>query len=382
MILALAASLILGITGYAAGGTAGDPLISLSYLKTVFTPKIEQQAAASADKLLQQSQTALDTAYENKLDKAGAQMEQLLHDRVAQKVIDKLAQQGMAEVKAGMREITVYQGEQIVGTPGAGIIMVSGAGKICGPAGSEVVNITAGGVRTPGMVIRTGIYYMVTADNASGIEVTSASAKVLVQDGCRIAGRYAAQYTDYADALKFLGLFLGSNNGYELDRAPTRQEALIMLIRLLGEEQAALRHSGQTHFTDLTGWPEGHKYIAYGADMGYTKGDGTNTFSQYKTADAYMYVTFVLRSLGYSDAAGDFVWNSTSLTLAQQLGLLTAEDVAEIRSTGLMRDHVAKISYNALSVKLKGSSQTLGNKLVGRGVITNAQLQQAAQYLK
>ena len=45
--------------------------------------------------------------------------------------------------------------------------------------------------------------------------------------------------TDKAQVLNELGLFQGTNNGYELDRAPTRTEAGVMLIRLLGVEKQA-----------------------------------------------------------------------------------------------------------------------------------------------
>ena len=43
-----------------------------------------------------------------------------------------------------------------------------------------------------------------------------------------------------ADVLNTLGLFKGTENGYELDKPLTRMEALIMLIRLSGNELDAL----------------------------------------------------------------------------------------------------------------------------------------------
>lgn len=44
----------------------------------------------------------------------------------------------------------------------------------------------------------------------------------------------AASYDNCADRLSDLGLFQGTGNGYQLDRAPTRAEAATMLVRLLG----------------------------------------------------------------------------------------------------------------------------------------------------
>ncbi len=48
----------------------------------------------------------------------------------------------------------------------------------------------------------------------------------------------ASTYEDYAECLSDLG-FCRTGNGFELDRAPTRIEGLIMLIRLLGAEEEA-----------------------------------------------------------------------------------------------------------------------------------------------
>lgn len=44
-----------------------------------------------------------------------------------------------------------------------------------------------------------------------------------------------------------LGLFRGTEQGYELDRTMTRAEGAVMLTRLLGGEQEALKGSYQIH---------------------------------------------------------------------------------------------------------------------------------------
>ena len=159
-----------------------------------------------------------------------------------------------------------------------------------------------------------------------------------------------------------------------------------MLIRLLGEEPDALAYTEPGTFGDVTGWADGQKYICYAEHMGYTNGngrmaDGRTKFSQYDSASLDMYLTFVLRALGYDDKAGDFVWNTTSRTLAEKIGLLTDNDVQGILKTGLMRDHVVYISYHALWATLKNSTSTLGDKLVTKGVVTRTALD-AAKGLK
>ena len=61
-----------------------------------------------------------------------------------------------------------------------------------------------------------------------------------------------------ADALNQLGLFNGTDKGYELEKPLTRLEALIMLIRLSGKEIDALYPEEElTHpFTDTPDWED------------------------------------------------------------------------------------------------------------------------------
>ena len=123
------------------------------------------------------------------------------------------------------------------------------------------------------------------------------------------------------------------------------------------------------------------KYIGYAYDNGITKGTNTeNTlFSPNMELDGKMYVTFVLRALGYDDSKGDFHWETSSYDLAKSVGILTDEDIADINGGGFYRDHVVKISFKALSVELKGENRTLGQKLVADGVFTQDQLNKAFQ---
>lgn len=53
------------------------------------------------------------------------------------------------------------------------------------------------------------------------------------------AGADAAQFEEAAEELAAVGVFRGTSGGFELDRAPTRSEAAIMLTRLFGAEETA-----------------------------------------------------------------------------------------------------------------------------------------------
>lgn len=78
------------------------------------------------------------------------------------------------------------------------------------------------------------------------------------------APAHAAEHMAEADVLHELGLLLGTGDladGYALDRAPTRMEAGIMLLRLLGRYDEAGRTGGAHPFTDVPAW--GEPYVGY-----------------------------------------------------------------------------------------------------------------------
>ena len=105
---------------------------------------------------------------------------------------------------------------------------------------------------------------------------------------------------DYANSLAPLGVFVGTGSGYELERAPTRVEGLVMLIRLLGvEDEARSMNGSKVPFTDVPKWASG--YVAYAYDNELTKGVSETKFGSLNNMDAKAFVTFLLRSLGYRD---------------------------------------------------------------------------------
>ncbi len=147
-------------------------------------------------------------------------------------------------------------------------------------------------------------------------------ALVLCMGLCATALAYEAEGTEkQADALKVLGLFQGTDKGYELDRTPTRLEALIMLIRLSGKENDALypwEPYENIPFTDIPTWDGAAEYIGYAYANGLTDGYEDNTFRPNEPATAQMFLAFALRALGYDTAEAWDNWN----TLAAEAGLL------------------------------------------------------------
>jgi len=172
---------------------------------------------------------------------------------------------------------------------------------------------------------------------------------------CLAADSGVAEYQ--ANQLKIMGLFQGvSDTNFDLDREPTRTEALVMLIRLLGKEDEALAGSDNNPFTDVATWAD--KYVGYAYENGLTNGVSATNFGAKDTATSNMYSTFVLRALGYDDSAGDFSWK-TANELASQLGILTDD----VDTESFLRADAVLVSYAALDAPLKDGTQTLGEKL-------------------
>ena len=178
----------------------------------------------------------------------------------------------------------------------------------------------------------------------------------------------AASYDTCADRLSDLGLFRGTGDGYELDRAPTRAEAGVMLVRLLGAEEEAQALEYTAPYTDLEGWEA--PYVQYLYDNGLTNGTSATTFEPEGQCSAQMYTTFLLRALGYSDAAdGDFTY-ADAVDFGTSIGLV---DIANCDASNFLRDHVAAMSLTALNTPVKDDADTkLLEKLVEDGAVDAA----------
>ncbi len=161
------------------------------------------------------------------------------------------------------------------------------------------------------------------------------------------------------------GLFQGTGYDaagqpvFDLDRAPTRFEAITMLVRLLGKEAEAKQGAWQTPFTDLAVWAA--PYAGYAYTNGLTSGISESTFGGNATVTCSQYLTFVLRALGY-ESGTDFQWDK-AWALSDKLGLTDGRYSAETKQ--FTRGDAALVSYRALFLAPKGESVTLGEKILG-----------------
>ncbi len=179
---------------------------------------------------------------------------------------------------------------------------------------------------------------------------------------------FAANFESTAQELKNMGLFKGTESGFDLDRVPTRAEAAVMLVRLLGAEgPAQSQYTAGTikhPFSDVPDFANPH--IAWLCQNKLANGTSSTLFGANEICDAQMFCTFVLRSLGYSDTTGGDFTYADSLTYAKQVGIYNEA----FESKTFLRDHAAAISYQALATNSKGTTTTLLSKLVSSSAVS------------
>lgn len=186
-----------------------------------------------------------------------------------------------------------------------------------------------------------------------------------------------------ARKLEELGLFRGfGDNGdmgsdFGLNQRATRVQALVMLVRILGKDTEAEEHSGTHPFTDVPAWADG--YVSYAYEAGLVRGVSDTLFGADDTVTAEMYLTMMLRALGYKDrnyvygdwegyGSAEFSWDSP-WALASYTGILPMQ----VDKTDFLRNDMVDVTAAALYARIKGSSVLLKDKLINEGVFTEEQ---------
>lgn len=194
------------------------------------------------------------------------------------------------------------------------------------------------------------------------------------------AAAASEEATQSAQTLYELGLFKGTGTNpdgtpiFDLDKAPTRNQAVIMLVRLLGKEEEALAGKWDLPFTDVVEGSTVYPYIGYAYANGLTNGTSATTYSGGNLIRANQYITFVLRALGYTSGVDFQV--STAWEFSDAIGLTEGTYSS---SSNFTRGDVAQISAAALSVKQKNTSDVLAKKLINDGVFTSEQYDSATK---
>ena len=176
-----------------------------------------------------------------------------------------------------------------------------------------------------------------------------------------------------AAALNALGLFRGKGTladgspDYALDDQATRSEAATMLIRLLGKESKAANQSAAGALAYPFSDPDwAAATVAWLYENGYTNGVGNGLYGGGQTITAQQFAALILRSLGYSEAKGDFSYAS-ALDFAVAKGVLTQAQRGAWEGQ-FLRAGMAEMCYNALYLPARASELTLLEKLTNDGI--------------
>ncbi|MDH8678728.1 S-layer homology domain-containing protein [Fusibacter bizertensis] len=168
-----------------------------------------------------------------------------------------------------------------------------------------------------------------------------------------------------ATDLKELGLFNGTDKGFELEKVPTRVQAAAMLVKLLGGESEALAKKYAHPFKDVPAWAS--DYVGYMYEKGLTKGISATMFGSNNNASAKDFSTFMLKALGYKD--GDFTYNDV-LNFAKEKGLVSTDEFNKLTTSTFTRNEMVLLAHNTLDVTFKGSEDRLIDRLVDAKVVS------------
>ena len=207
--------------------------------------------------------------------------------------------------------------------------------------------------------------------NPAAEKTTAADTDALLQGQYEAyAGMYS--YDGIADQLYSIKVLLGDGVNFNLDQIPDRQQACVMVVRMRGEEAAALAayEAGEITcpFTDITDeWVK--PYLAWLYDKEIVLGTGEGKFGN-STCTPEMYITFMLRALGYNvtwDAASDTdVLYADALNFARGINLWDSRLALEPEFN---RGVMSAVTYQTLAADVKGTYQRLLSALVGAGAI-------------
>lgn len=358
---ALLALLLCLCVAVASGGSVGDPLVSLSYLQDTFRPNV-------------------DTAVDERLDTGDETLRSDMQDRLDTMTSSVLAAAGQ-NFAAAAQEATLNEGDVLSGAAGLSAVPLAGNITVSVTTGT-VIDASTGAEVPSGTVLSPHHRYIVAENSVATFTAGAPTAIISYQGNYSVArNSFSPDYYGIALALRSLGLFRGSGSGigdgFDLHLAPTRAEALVMFIRILGEEDAALACSFTHPFSDVPLWLD--RYAAWAYEKGYTNGIDPTTFGTQNKVSIVEFQEFILRALGYSKAGVDDYL--TSMERALTCGAITDVEYILLKDCDFRRAHVAYMCYYNLDTVLAGHYLTLGQYLQQQGVFNYAQLDQAKTFV-
>lgn len=340
-----AASILLAGAILVSGGavvTASESLVSKSYVDGTFTTQALEQVSKRAEEEMSasynQALNELNSKHSSYLSQVGGST-------------------GGTSVSSGLSDRRLKKGDVLTLSSGSGVMLLAGSASA---SGGVLVDTTAGTTVAAGGGL-TARHRCLAGETAAAVTITSDTAVFSLEGSYTLSASGNVDYNAMADGLTQMGLLKGTGaaygSGYELERQALRVEGLVMFIRLMGEENAALTSTAVNPFADSPSWAD--RYLAYAYEKGYTTGIGTNAagqlmFGPNNTISAGEYMTFVLRALGYSESGTnpDFNWQN-AMDAAVAYGVIRQSEAALLSGSSFCRAQVVYLSVCALSAPTK-----------------------------
>lgn len=322
---------------------AGDQsLVSKSYVDGTFTTQALEQVSKRAE-------AQMSTAYNQALSDLNSKHNTYLSQAGSGS--------GGTSSSSGLNDLRFKKGDVLTLSSGSGVMLLAGSATASGGA---LIDTTSGTVVSSGSGL-TARHRCLAGETAVAVTVTSDTAVLCLEGNYTLSASKNVDYNAMADGLTEMGLLKGTGaaygSGYELERQAVRVEGLVMFIRLMGEEKAALASTAVNPFADSPSWAD--RYLAYAYQKGYTTGIGTNAagklmFGPNNTITAGEYMTFVLRALGYSESgiSPDFTWQN-AMDAAVAYGVIRQSEAALLSGGSFSRAQVVYLSVCALSAPTK-----------------------------
>ena len=165
-----------------------------------------------------------------------------------------------------------------------------------------------------------------------------------------------------AEMLQKLGLFLGTDKGFELDRAMSRVEGAAMLCRFLGGAEEAAQGGFSHPFTDVPAWADNVVGWLYQNNLTY--GVTKTKFGANQPLDADQFSAFLSRAVCGSDD--------------QKFSMPHEDEAAQLKGKPFLRSYAVAMSVRALSSYIEKSNEYLAERLIRQGSFTREAFADAA----
>ena len=165
-----------------------------------------------------------------------------------------------------------------------------------------------------------------------------------------------SKYKKSAEELKSYNIIQGDSSGdLMLDKNLKREDLIVILSRLMNDEERAKKYSSETKFTDLKNASKVYlPYINWAVSNGYIHGVTKDKFGYGDYVTVRQYQAILLRILDYSSEAKK--WDMVS-DYAVTYGLMDGLDLKP--NDFLNRGEMALMTTNALNTPKKGSTLSL-----------------------